>query len=150
MAYAASGSKVTSSLINGIFPAILSQFTQRQAQSVGGTITATTFGLPGTPCSVTMTSSGTFAAVFIGALIAPAAAGNVCRGSIAVSGATTITAATNLGLQFLIENGNVQPIYSSAMSLIPITPGTNTFTLQYLVNAGSAVVGSQSITVIAP
>jgi hypothetical protein len=147
-----SGQRATSASINAFFAQILSSpFTQRTFQGGGGSgLSNTSFATPTTACTTTITSTGGFALVVIGALLTPSAAGNTVRGSLAVSGATTITAGANLTAQFFIQNTSVPPAMSTSVGLIAITPGTNTYTLQYLTTAGTYTAGSQSLTVIAP
>lgn len=151
MSYASSGAKVTSSLINGIFPAILSSaFTQRTFQGAGGTVTGTTFGNVTTQCTTTVTSAGSFAFIVISALLAEDTAGHIGRGAVAISGATT-TAASTTG-EFFLQTTQTTAQRFTAVGLMPINPGANTYTLQYLTTpSGSTLtVTSQSILVIAP
>lgn len=149
-----SGQKATSASINAIFGLMLSgSWSQRVVQAGGGTITSTgtTFTTPATPCTTTITSAGTTALVIIGALMTPSANGNITRGSLAVSGATTTTSLTNLNNQFFLQNTITPAIMVTSFSTLTITPGSNTYTLQFVNSTGTTcTIGSQSILVIAP
>lgn len=152
MAYANSGAKVTSSLLNGVFPAILSLFAQQAFNGTGGTFTSATYIVPpsGT-CAVTMTSTGTFALVLFDALVSSGTSGQNARGSIAVSGATTTTALTVEGLQAFLQNSNTVAEKSMSCALLAITPGSNTYTMQYRNSTGGAMtVANQHMVVLAP
>lgn len=146
-----SGQKATSASINAFFGLILSSpFTQRANNNTAANVTATGFATPSQSCTATVTSAGTTALVKISALLQSAAGPIICRGAVAVSGATTVTAATNLANGFILQQDLANPQMFTAMDVIPISPGTNTYTLQYLTVSGTAVVSVQSILVIAP
>jgi hypothetical protein len=113
-------------------------------------ITSTSFATPPTSASVTVTSAGTTALVIARALMDAATAGTIFRGSVSITGDTTITAAANVTNGFFLENTYNNPIMVTAAKLITINPGTNVYTLQYFTSSGTAVLGGQNLTVIAP
>lgn len=148
----ASGQKANSSSINAITPDLLSQDTDDDFSATGGTVVGNTYATPTSSCSVTITSAGTVALVFFDAIINSGTSGQHARGSIAVTGNTTQTASTTESTQAFLDNSSTSPLKSMSCALIPITPGVNTYTMQFR-NAtvgGNAVVSSQHMIVIAP
>lgn len=150
-----SGQNATAGLLNELFAALLSSdFTQREAQGSGGTITfaasGTTFIAPSTVCSVPVTSVGSEAFIVIAALLSEDTAGHIGRGAVEISGDTTLPA--RVSDEFFLETTVATPLRFSTSATLPINPGTNTYTLKYLsANTGSTLtVSSQSILVIAP
>lgn len=140
MALFNSGQKLTSAALNAIFPAILSQpWIQQQAQGTGGSV-GTTFAAPATACTVTVTSTGTVALVFVSCGLA-STSGNT-RGTVAVSGATTLAASTNETANLFISTNSTAILTISRAFTVPINPGTNTYTLQYR-NASSSTGSAQ-------
>jgi hypothetical protein len=146
-----SGQKVSAALLNSVFTDILSEaWTTRDIQTAANTgFTNTTFTTPTNSCVASVTSTGTFALIAISALLNATAAGVLTRGSFAVSGATTISASTNTSNNLFIENTTTSILKCTDIGIITITPGLNTYTMQYL-TGGTSTIASQSILVIAP
>lgn len=143
----AAGQKLTAAALNLVD---LFGSAQTDFDTASQNITATSFATPGTSASVTVTSAGTLALVLIRSLMTAAGAGTIFRGSVSITGATTITSATNFANGFFTETTYNNPLMIMAARLITITPGTNTYTMQYLTGSGTAVVGGQNIIVLAP
>lgn len=130
----AAGANATAALFNSVFPAILTQNIQEANISVAAQATAsvTYVDLATAGPSVTLTSVGSLAIVLFGAQCITATAGNGAICSVAVSGATTITAATNDTAGNTVRASVVSPgIEAGSFMFLPITPGTNTYKLQY-------------------
>lgn len=145
MAQFASGMRVTAARENGIFPAILGLFATKGFVGTSGTLTSTatyTNTLTGggtTGPSVTLTSAGSLALVWIAAETKVGTDGNGAFTGVAVSGATTLSAATNEGNGFYLVNRNIQSICASQVDIVAITPGTNTYEMQYRVGGATQV-----------
>jgi hypothetical protein len=119
--------------------------------TTGGTTTSATFTATltsgGTNPSVTLTT-GTTAIVSVRSRGGTAgSAGFIfAQTGVAVSGATTIAAQERWGLQS--GNDPIRPSGFGATFIITgLTPGTNTFTMQYLVNAGTGSFSFREIIV---
>lgn len=155
MAYAASGAKVTAALINGIFPAILGLFTKANAPDSGTTISttysATLTGATTVGPTVTITSTGTLALVLYKCRCHVGTAGSGIQASVAVSGATTIAATTNETNGDFLQNTATTGASVSGFMLLSITPGTNTYTMQYRSSSAvTATFDERQILVLAP
>ena len=109
-------------------------YTANSGSTTSSTFTATLSGTPGTNPSVTL-STGTTALVTISATMAISVASNAFVG-FAVSGATTLAASTSLSA---ISTTTTNMTVSLTQIVTGLTAGTNTFTLQYLVNPSQAL-----------
>jgi len=112
---------------------------ERVPTSVGvgateGTASTTYTDLTTVGPTVTVTT-GTSALVAITSGMAQSAVGGYCNASVAVSGASTIAPGTNV-LNFRSGAANQQLVASHFSQMTGLTPGSNTFKMQY--NAGSA------------
>ena len=148
-----SGGRVTASSINALFGLFLSSAFTQQAYipTSETTTTVTTYvNLATVGPTVTITSAGTQALVFISSFISATAAHNA-QAAVAVSGATTLTAATNATAGLTILNANSNQVISANLHVLTITPGTNTYTMQYT-NSGAqtGTWADRKLIVIAP
>lgn len=106
--------------------------------------------------SVTLTSKGTWAAVWFGAVLwgsvgaTPAAASG--RVAVQISGATVMAAAASNGFYASESAGLGVGGSGCQFRLYPITPGVNTFKLQYnnIAANGTATFQDRTISVLAP
>jgi hypothetical protein len=111
--------------------------------SASATFTATLGGTPGTNPSVTVPMTGSSAIVIVTASMNP---NNNQSGFVgfSVSGATTLAANDQQALIMTSGLGS-----GSAMHYVTgLTPGNNTFTMQYRVDAGTQTFSSRNIMVI--
>jgi hypothetical protein len=107
--------------------------------------TTTLGGSPGTNPSVTLVT-GTTALVTIGGQMAATSGTPAVMISVAVSGATTLAGADDNS--YLISLGTTGGVNAtSSFVLTGLTAGTNTFTLNYRVTAGTAEYLRRTITV---
>jgi hypothetical protein len=110
----------------------------------GGSTTSTSYtttlsGSPGTNPSITLVT-GTTCRLDLTCIFASSdgAAGNAAYYGVAVSGATTITAANTDTANGLLRTFQVfSPTNSMTKIITGLTPGTNTFTINYKVDAGT-------------
>jgi hypothetical protein len=131
----ASGQKATSASINAFFGLILSSgFTQQAFVGATETTALSTYGnLTTVGPTVTITSSGSLALIYIQTFSRTSGSGSA-RASVAVSGASTITALTNENNGMLCSSEGLSTTANTpdtCLHLLAITPGTNTYTLQY-------------------
>lgn len=151
-----SGQLLSSASLNAILPSLLSgSWTQTSFDATTCTSNVATgvYGNPSTGTtgpSVTVTSTGTRAFVFISSFITASAAHNA-QASVAVSGATTLSAATNSSGGLLILNANSLQIISASLDILTINAGTNVYTMQYT-NSGTqtGTFVDRQLIVIAP
>lgn len=108
--------------------------TDATGTTTSATYTATLSGSPGTNPSVSLVTGTSALVMFATGMFASAGSGAM---SVAVSGATTLAANTNYGVQTSSANSSD---YARTFILTGLTAGTNTFTLQYNAAGG----GTQS------
>lgn len=114
-------------------------------QSASGTTTSTSYtatlsGSPGTNPSVTLVT-GTAIELAISAEMANSTTGT-CRVGVAISGATTAAASDTTGIAM---SGTASFALGRTVRITGLTAGTNTFTLQYRVTAGTGTFVNRSI-----
>jgi hypothetical protein len=102
----------------------------------------------GTAVSVTVTT-GTTAIVYVGGDIITSAAGNAAIMSFRVSGATTRAAQDNEALNTFSPAAQAEISATKVTKVTGLTPGSNTFTLQYKIAgvAGSSTFQARSLIV---
>jgi hypothetical protein len=110
------------------------------------TFTATLGGSPGTNPAVTVTT-GTVAVIHLRGAIFNSAAGNTGYIGVAVSGATTRAANDGDGISFTAPAAAYLAQFGTTLVLTGLTAGSNTFTLQYRVNAGTGSFFNRAIAV---
>lgn len=99
--------------------------------------TATLSGTPGTNPSITVTT-GTRCKVWYGARSSNATNGAPSLMSVAVSGATTVAASDDYAHMTESDTSSLDEFQFTQMHLFTgLTPGSNTFTLQYKVGSGT-------------
>jgi hypothetical protein len=109
------------------------------------TTASTTYTNLATPGPAVTVLTGTRALVTVSAVISTSVALDASVMSYAVSGSTTIAASDNNGAQAR----TAQLVSASATSMVTgLTPGSNTFTAQYRVTAGTGTFVIRWITVI--
>lgn len=141
MAVFAAGQKLTATAENTIFQLMFANFMSQGIVGTQGTLTAhtgftNTLSTGATGPSVTLTSSGSLALVLFACETLVDTAGNTAVCSVAVSGATTISAATNQTTNgILIATRDNNTLGFGQWGLIAINPGTNTFEMQYATGA---------------
>lgn len=123
----------------------------RAADDGGADITTTSFGDPSTGepgPSVTVTT-GTAALVGYRALLRISSASARIEMAYAVSGATDIAADNSRSVGYSVSNSasGLQHRSGAVDLLTELTPGVNTFTLQYNVSTGSGFVNGRRIWV---
>lgn len=139
------------STMSSWFPASgVNQLSERfpgQGNAIGSsTTTSTTYGnLADAVTTSVSTGTGTMALVSIYANINNSANGNRTWMSYAVSGATTIAADDSRSIN---HSSNQGMRWGSTFLVTSLTPGTNTFTLQYRVTAGTGSFSIRRIAVI--
>jgi len=101
----------------------------------------------GTALSVTLTT-GTTALVMISGQIFNSGAGNASYISVSVSGATTLAAADAQSAAANVGGVNYGQSLNRTQIITGLTPGTNTFTLNYRVGAGTGSHNNRDITVV--
>jgi len=119
-------------------------FQVNSGTTTAGVYTATLSGSPGTNTSVTLVT-GTTALVTIRAYM-DNTGNNFSRTSVAVSGASTIAATDNYCVGHY--KGSLATLEMGTTVIVPgLTPGTNTFTLQYNNGAGTGTFADRGLTV---
>jgi hypothetical protein len=114
--------------------------TDATGTTTSGTYTATLSGSPGTNPSVTL-ATGTSALITF--TVQTQASGGFAGSSVAVSGATTLSASDNY---ILVSEVTTSITLSRTFVLGGLTAGTNTFTLQYR-TAGTATYSRRNLVV---
>lgn len=101
--------------------------------------------------SVSVTSTGTLAVVLFSANMWNGSAGTTVQCSVAVSGATTVAASAVSALSGMDTGTGASLGYGAAQFVIvPINPGSNTYTMKYLTAAGTGTFRNRRIWVFAP
>lgn len=119
-------------------------FTQNSGSVTSTSMTATLTGSPGINPSVTLVT-GTTAIITLTSLLYNSGV-NVTQMGVAVSGATTLAASTTIG--YVITTAQVAGVECTRQVLLSgLTAGTNTFTLNYRVAAGTGTFEGRTITV---
>jgi hypothetical protein len=98
------------------------------------TTTSTTYAGLTTAQTLTITSLGTTALIFVGQLSRSNIANQSSLASVAISGATTTSAAANEGaglVALTLAISTTISVQASSMLAVPITAGTNTYTMQF-------------------
>lgn len=98
-----------------------------------------------TPGPSVTVNTGTFALVFIDALIFNSVSLNDCKMSVAVSGASTIAAADSFSTNNSGTNGER---IGTVHLFTNLTPGSNTFTAKYATSGGTGQFGNREIVVL--
>lgn len=146
----AAGQKPTGAMMRALLAALLSDCSATATVATAQTTTSTAYtDLATVGPSVTLTSTGTIALVFLtfqGDNSTPANGG---AASVVVSGATTLAAHDDRALG---HNVGATGFGFYAGSFIPITinPGTNTFKMQYRVAGTTGNFARRKLFVIAP
>lgn len=118
--------------------------------SGSSTTTSTTYAglLAGTGPAVTVTT-GTRALAFVTAFVSSNSIGQKSWTGCAVSGATTIAAADGDATEFQVYGSNAEHRSTATILFKTLTAGSNTFTMQYRVSAGTSTYADRALTVIA-
>lgn len=98
--------------------------------------------------SVSVTT-GTQAIVTFSAELSNNTTGNRCFVAVAVSGATTVAASDDECLRYQAYGGNAGHRGATSVMFTGLTPGTNTFTMQYHVDGGTGTFQRRRLIVIA-
>lgn len=117
-----------------------SAFATGSGTTTSTSYTATLSGSPGTNPSVTLVT-GTAVELAISAEMANSTTGT-CRVGIAISGATTVAATDTTGIAM---SGTASFTLGRTIVITGLTAGSNTFTLQYRVTAGTGTFVNRSI-----
>jgi hypothetical protein len=91
--------------------------------------------------------TGTTALIHIRADVFNNGLGAYALVGVAVSGATTLAASDDYAMFHKMAVVDNQISYGTTLALAGLTAGTNTFTMQYKVNASTGSFGRRSITV---
>lgn len=143
------GSKLRASQLNLID--LLKQAQKDFISTAQTTTSVTTYAdLTTVGPELTITSKGSLALVYISAFIEASAAHNA-QASVDISGDTIQSATTTANNGLIILNANGLQIVSSALDIIDITPGTNTYKMMYT-NSGTqtATFADRKLVVMAP
>lgn len=118
--------------------------------SGSSTTTGTSYGglVAGTGPAVTVTT-GTRALVYIAAFMSSNSIGQKSWIGCAVSGATTIAASDTTAVEFQVYGSNAEFRGTGAILFKTLNAGSNTFTLQYRVSAGTTTYQDRDIIVVA-
>lgn len=128
---------------NAIAERTISQATVATSQ----TTTSTSYtNLTTTGPQITVTT-GTAALVFWYAKCSNSTSNASCSVSVAVTGATTSAAADTR--RMLVDGSGTSPIRSGSCAKITLTAGSNTFTMQYKVSAGTGTFVDREMLVMA-
>lgn len=115
--------------------AVAERLFQQAIVNTSETTSSTSYTALATPGPVVTAVTGSQAAVWINASIANSAS-NTSAASFAISGATTTAADNTWAIQ---QDGGTGSLNSfSRCALMTLTPGTNVFTMQYLVSSGAS------------
>lgn len=114
------------------------------------TTTSTAYAglVAGTGPAVTVTT-GTRALVLGGAFLSSNSIGQKSWVSVAVSSATTIAATDSTALEFQVYGSNAEHRGTFATLFTTLNAGSNIFTMQYRVSAGTTTVQDRELIVIA-
>ena len=109
--------------------------------------TATTYGDLATSGPAVTVTTGTQAIVCVTVSLNNSTVGASSRADFAVSGATTRAAVDNTALIHEVANAN-QGFRATAVTLITLTAGSNTFTVKYRTSGGTGTFNDRSILVL--
>jgi hypothetical protein len=154
MARFSSGSKLRASGINVIDLLFLADM-DYVAASTESTTSITYVDLATVGPTVTITSLGTVALIYIQTFERNSTATtDRAVASVDVSGATTLSAATNESNGLFADSGGLSTSNNTpggSFHLLTINPGTNTYKMKYrAVTAGTAAFNNRKLIVIAP
>jgi hypothetical protein len=111
------------------------------------TTVSTTYAALTTAGPAVTVTTGTQALAFLTATVSNNTAGSSAFASVAVSGATVTAASDNDCLR--VQGGGTTDVgRASALTLFALTPGSNTFTTQYRVGAGTGTFSTRVLTVV--
>lgn len=94
-------------------------------------------------------TTGAQAVAFLSAEVSNNTAGNRCFVSVAVSGASTVAASDDDCLKYQAWGNNANHRGSAAIMFTGLTPGANTFTMQYKVDGGTGTFQRRRLILIA-
>lgn len=117
--------------------------------SAGQTTTSTTYASLLTAGPAVTATTGARALVIGDAFISSNSIGQKSWISCAVSGATTIAASDTISHEFQVYGSNAEHRGTFATLFKALTPGANTFTMQYRVSAGTSTFQDRELLVIA-
>jgi hypothetical protein len=111
------------------------------------TTTSTSYTDLATAQAVTITT-GTKALVLLCSNLANSSASSGTRMAFAISGATTVAAADEYGINWAAGNAGDTVKYGGSFYVTGLTAGSNVFTAKFKVSAGTGTFNSRFITVI--
>lgn len=117
--------------------------------STSQTTTSTTYASLATAGPAVTVTTGARALVFISATMANNSIGQKSWISCAVSGATTIAATDTESIEFQVYGSNAEFAGTRAIFFKTLNSGSNTFTVQYRVSAGTTTFQDRDIIVMA-
>lgn len=97
---------------------------------------------------VSSVTTGTQAFVSIGARMSNDTANSESWASFAISGATTVAASDNFALLYRAAAINAPHRASACLIVTGLTPGSNTFTMQYRVGGATGTFSNRQLAVI--
>jgi hypothetical protein len=115
--------------------AIAERLIQQQIVDTSQTTSSTSYAALATAGPLVAATTGTQALVWINSTIANSAS-NTSAASFAISGATTTAADDTWDIQQ--DGGTGAANRYSSCALMPLTPGSNTFTMLYKVSSGAS------------
>lgn len=130
---------------NGIAERVIDSATVSASQ----TTTSTTYANLLTTGPTVPVTTGTRALVLGAAFMSSNSIGQKSWISCAVSGATTVAANDAIGHEFQVYGSNAEHRGTFATLFKSLTAGSNTFTMQYRVSAGTTTYQDRELTVIA-
>jgi hypothetical protein len=151
------GEDLTADMVNGQLWSILSLFSDSDSIATAETTTSATYtNLATVGPTVTITSRGTLAVVFIGSCQFTNNGGAVTASfaqymSVKVSGATTLASSDSNSCRTTCNNLGAG-FDTTRLMLLPINPGSNTFTAEYkhINGTQTALFKDRTIFVLAP
>lgn len=117
--------------------------------SASQTTTSTTYASLLTAGPAVTATTGARALVFGQAFMSSNSIGQKSWISCAVSGASTVAATDTTAAEFQVYGSNAESRQAFATLFKSLTPGANTFTMQYRVSAGTTTYGDRELIVVA-
>jgi hypothetical protein len=130
--------------------AIAARTPQQSSITTGETTTATSFtdlATVGPQVAVTC-GTGAYCLVLVNSLLVNSVSGATASVGVDISGATTIAAST-IYLSLTTSAANQQATMGACRMQLGMTGGVNTFTMKYVVGAGTGTFSRRHLTVLA-
>ena len=137
-----------SHFIAGGLNSIVERFTQRANVGTSQNTTSTSFTDLSTSGPAVTVDTSTGAMIIVSARLSNNTGGQTSEMSFAISGASSIAAATSRSLSYESSNGGDEMLASFVHFEDAITTGSNVFTAKYRVTGGTGTFGARLIIVM--